>query len=135
MDPAIQTGRGFHIAEVSQFEECPLDKVTNQKIDQQYESLLGSESQLTEWDVLNGNEVGPSNFVNLSGDRFTKIADMLYYLSAYNFYVRDQEREKSKQTFDLWKKPTINWDIQCEWNGLEITQLEKIINIERGSNI
>ena len=42
---------------------------------------------------------------------------MLYYLPAYDYYVQDQEETKSEKYFDIWQRPTIKWDLECEWNG------------------
>ena len=50
-----------------------MDQNTRQKLDPRYQPLLGEDSWLTEWDILESNGV----------------AEMLYDLPAYDYYVRD----------------------------------------------
>ena len=73
MSPKVFPISGWHKVEISKFEACPLDQNTRQKLDPRYQPLLGEDSWLTEWDILDSNGV----------------AEMLYYLPAYDYYVRD----------------------------------------------
>ena len=51
--------------------------------------------------------------------RYSSVADMLYYLpSYYDEYVLDQEATMREKYFGIWQRPTIQWDLECEWNGI-----------------
>ena len=88
MEPMILTGKGFYRAEISRFQRCPLEKATEELFDPRYESLLGDGvTWLTEWDILDGSKFGPAGSENQS--EYYSVADMLYYLPAYDYFVND----------------------------------------------
>ena len=88
MEPSILTGKGFYKTEISQYEECLLEKATEEHFDPRYEPLLGDGvTWLTEWDILNGQKFGLAGSENQS--EYYSVADMLYYLPAYDYYVDD----------------------------------------------
>ena len=88
MEPSVSTGKGFHRAEISQYEECPLEKTTEELFDPRYQRLLGvGVTWLTEWDILDGSKFGPAQSENKA--EYNSVADMLYYLPIYDYYVND----------------------------------------------
>ena len=88
MEPLISTGKGFHIVEINQYQECPFEKATDELFDPRYEPLLGEGvTWLKEWDILDGSKFRRFKVENHS--EYYSMADMLYYLPAYDFYVND----------------------------------------------
>ena len=60
---------------------------------------------MTEWDILDGSKFGPAQSENKA--EYNSVADMLYYLPIYDYYVNDQIKTKTEKYFDIWQRPTI----------------------------
>ena len=59
-----------------------------------------------------------------------QVADMLWDLPAYDYYVPDQETTKKEVKLNVWARPTIPWALECEQGsgdavGMFNIQLEK----------
>ena len=64
-----------------------------------------------------------------------QVADMLWDLPAYDYYVPDQEGAKKQVKFNVWARPTIPWSLECESStsdavGMFDIQLKKDPSLE-----
>ena len=62
---------------------------------------------------------------------------MIYYLPAYDYYVDDQEAIMREKYFGIWQRPTIKWNLECEWNGISrVEAIDKFtIDIKTDENL
>ena len=104
MDPGYSpTADSHHVCEVNKYHGCPLEANSNEYFDQSYKGGDTLPFQRSEWEI----QKHPMN----------RVADLLYTSSGYSYSAGDYEGAKRGFNYYFWTRPTIPWDLSCEFQG------------------